>query len=225
MPSDPYVSYASFTAAAADIVFGPPDTLVWDDVSYSPTTHTKVWGTNLTLDWKLSDSLALKSITAYREFDSRWVEDNDVSPPAGSLGAEHHVQPFVQPGAAPERQGRRPLDYTVGGYYFDQETTYHDASVSCTVRGATTLRVPRQRSGLRPRAMPASSTASGTSPTRLNLNAGVRYTKEEEGLHLQPPEHRGTPHRCLGALNGAVGPYEGSKVDYRLNLDYRWNER
>ena len=82
VPADPYTSYASYTSVQPD----------GRTVTFAPTTRTKVWGTNLTVDWTITDSLALKSITAYREFDSRWVADNDVSPLGGSLGAEPPLQ-------------------------------------------------------------------------------------------------------------------------------------
>jgi iron complex outermembrane receptor protein len=32
----------------------------------------------------------------------------------------------------------------------------------------------------------------------------------------------GTPNLIVGNLTGAVGAYEGSKTDYRVNVDYRW---
>ena len=89
VPPTRRISYSSFTAIRPQNAFGPPNPLAGSTLSYSPDTHTTLWGVNGTADWKLGDSLALKSITAYREFDSRWSEDNDVSPISGSLGAEH----------------------------------------------------------------------------------------------------------------------------------------
>src|SRR6188768_818297 len=73
VPTDKHTSYASF------IGYRPDGTGGGDYVYWEPFTKTKVWGTNLTVDWKLANQLALKSITAYREFDSQWVEDNDIS--------------------------------------------------------------------------------------------------------------------------------------------------
>lgn len=42
-------------------------------------SNTDLWGVNLTADWKL-DSIAIKSITAYRKLDSTFARDIDESP-------------------------------------------------------------------------------------------------------------------------------------------------
>ncbi len=58
----------------------------------------------------------------------------------------------------------------------------------------------------------------------LNLNLGVRYTKETKDYQYSRLNPDGTPNLLVGALTGAVASYSGSKTDYRVNLDYRWNE-
>ena len=45
-----------------------------------PEQEVEVMGGNVTLEWDLSDTLALKSITAYREFDIELYNDIDFSP-------------------------------------------------------------------------------------------------------------------------------------------------
>jgi hypothetical protein len=66
----------------------------------------------------------VKSITAYRQFDTQWTEDNDVSPLSGSLGAEHLINhTFTQELRLNGKLGSL-LDYTVGGFYLAQVTTY-----------------------------------------------------------------------------------------------------
>ena len=49
-------------------------------------TSSKEGGASLNIDWKLSGTLALKSITAYREYKSGFVNDNDASPLSAQLG-------------------------------------------------------------------------------------------------------------------------------------------
>ena len=221
VPSDPYTSYASFTSLRPQNLFGPPNPLAGTTISYAPTTRTLVWGTNLALDWKLSDSLAVKSITAYREFDSRWVEDNDVSPLAGSLGAEHIFNHSFSEELRLNGKVGSLLDYTVGGYYFDQKTTYQTHQfLPYAVPGFEFF-------GNDP--VKASSYAGFANTTwhltdALNVNAGVRYTKEKKDYGYSRLPVGGSLVLGLDSLNGSVGAYQGSKVDYRFNVDYRWNQ-
>ena len=221
IPADAYTSYASFSALRPQNLIGPPNPLAGTTLSFSPNTNTKVWGTNLTADWKLSDSMAVKSITAYREFDSRWSEDNDVSPLSGSLGAEHlYNHSFSQ---ELRLNGTVSLvDYTLGGYYFNQTTTY-----------ATHQFLPYALPGfefygndpVEANTYAAFLNTAWHITDALNLNTGVRYSKEKKDYHYSRLPVGGSLVLGLDSLNSTVGKYEGSNFDYRLNLDYRWNEQ
>ena len=221
IPADAYTSYASFSALRPQNLIGPPNPLAGTTLSFSPNTNTKVWGTNLTADWKLSDSMAVKSITAYREFDSRWSEDNDVSPLSGSLGAEHlYNHSFSQ---ELRLNGTVSLvDYTLGGYYFNQTTTY-----------ATHQFLPYALPGfefygndpVEANTYAAFLNTAWHITDALNLNTGVRYSKEKKDYHYSRLPVGGSLVLGLDSLNSTVGKYEGSNFDYRVNLDYRWNEQ
>src|SRR5271165_2484892 len=114
IPTSPYVSYANFCAVG----------IAGNNYCWAPYTYTKVWGTNLTMDWKLSDTLAVKSITAYREFNSQWVNDDDTSPVGSSLGwSELDNHTFTQE-LRLSGKVRDLIDYTVGGFVLDQVTNY-----------------------------------------------------------------------------------------------------
>ena len=221
IPADAYTSYASFSALRPQNLIGPPNPLAGTSFSFSPDTNTRVWGTNLTADWKLSDSMALKSITAYREFDSRWSEDNDVSPLSGSLGAEHMTNhSFSQELRLSGNVAS--VDYTLGGYYFDQTTTY-----------STHQFLPYALPGFEfygKDPVEASTYAAFLNTAwhitdALNLNTGVRYSKEKKDYKYSRLPVGGSLTLGLDALNNYVGKYEGSNFDYRVNLDYRWNEQ
>ncbi len=209
LPPNQKTSYASFGGRTGNLLY-----------SCEPKTRTFNWGTAATVDVKLNDSMTLKSITAYRAFDSRWVEDNDVSPLAGSLGAEHLIHDqFSQELRLNGVLANDKIDYTIGGYYFDQTTTYKTHQVLTYAGNLDFL-------GDDP--VKASTYAAFVNSTwhatdALNLNTGVRYSKETKDYHYSRLNPDGTPNIVLGALTGAVGSYEGSKVDYRLNVDYRWN--
>jgi len=212
VPSDPHTTYASYTV----------DRLDGSTVSFSPTTRTEVWGVNLNLDWTLTDSLALKSITAYREFDSRWVEDNDVSPLHGSLGAEHLMNESLSEELRLNGTFGDALDYTLGAYYFDQTTTYETHQILYYAFPGFEF--------LGDDPVDASSyagflNASWHLTDKLNVNAGVRYTQEEKDYQYGREPVGDSVTLGIDALDGTVGAYEGDKVDYRFNVDYRFTDQ
>jgi iron complex outermembrane receptor protein len=222
LPPNPYVSYASFDALRPQNLFGPPNPLAGTTISANPDTRTEVWGTNLTVDWRLAEKLALKSITAYREFDSRWAEDNDVSPLAGSLGMEHlYNHSFSQELRLNGAIGTA-VDYTVGGYYFDQTTTYatHQVLMSAAPGFEFYGNDPVDASS-----HAGFANASWHVTDAFNVNAGVRYTKEKKTYNYNRVPVGGSLTLGLESLNGNPGRYEGDNVDYRVNVDYRWNDK
>jgi iron complex outermembrane receptor protein len=212
IPSNPYVSYASFSDVR------PDGTTFY----FPPTTSTKVWGTNLTVDWTLGDSLALKSITAYRRFDSRWTEDNDASPAYLGLGSEHQSNHSFSQELRLNGKSGSLFDYALGAYYFDQTT------IGRTHQVLNYVPTPFLFEFLGNDPTDASSYAAYVNGSwhvteAFNVNAGVRYTHEKKDYTYSRLNPDGTPNAVLGAFTGDVGAYSGSEVDYRLNVDYRWN--
>jgi iron complex outermembrane receptor protein len=221
LPPNPFTSYAGWCGKRPQNLFGPPNALAGSTICFSPTTSTDVWGANGTVDIALSDSLSLKSITAYREFDSRWSQDNDVSPVFGSLGAEHlYNHSFSQELRLSGTIGERG-DFTIGGYYFDQTTTYDTHQL-------LPYAVPGfEFYGNDP--VEASTYAffvntSWKLTDALNLNLGARYTEDEKTYNYSRLPVGGSLVLGLDALNGNPGYYKGDNLDWRANLDYRWND-
>lgn len=213
IPSSPYVSYASFSNVRPD----------GTSVHFDPKTDTEVWGTNLTVDWRLSDTMAVKSITAYREFDSRWVEDNDASPAYLGLGAEHQSnRSFSQELRFSGRFGTA-FDYTVGAYYFDQLTIGRTHQMlNYAIPGLLFEFLGNDPTDASSQAVFANGTWHIMDS--LNLNLGVRYTEEDKEYTFSRLNPDGTPNLIVGSLTGQTAVYEGSKTDYRVNLDYRWSD-
>ncbi len=213
IPSDKFVSYATFSDQR------PDGTIVY----FPPTTHTKVWGTNLTADWTINDDLSLKSITAYRKFDSRWVEDNDVSPGYLGLGAEHQSNHSFSQELRLNGKAGSMFDYTLGAYYFDQTT------IGRTHQILNYVPTPFLFEFLGNDPTTASSYAAYANgswhvTTGLDVNAGVRYTKEKKDYTYSRLNPDGTPNILLGGLTGQTGSYSGNNTDYRFDVDYRWND-
>jgi iron complex outermembrane receptor protein len=215
VPTNPYISYASFCATG----------LAGNTYCFSPDTYNKQWGTNLNLDWKIGPDLAFKSITGYREFDTMWTEDNDVSPLYGSLGAEHLENHTLTQELRLNGKAGSVLDYTVGGFYLDQVTTYPTHQVLDYVIPGLDFEFlgndPIQETDYA-----GFANADWHITEALDLNAGVRYTHQEKDYtynRYNPPSIGGGPSIFFPpTFSGTQGKYSGDKTDYRVDLDYRW---
>jgi iron complex outermembrane receptor protein len=224
VPTNPYISYADFCAKG----------LAGNTYCFSPDTYNKQWGTNLALDWKLAPDVALKSITGYREFNTMWTEDNDVSPLNGSLGAEHLENHTLTQELRLNGAIASVIDYTIGGFYLDQVTTYPTHQVLDYVIPGLDFEFlgndPVQETDYAGFANADWHIVGG-----LDLNAGLRYTHQEKDYtynRYNPPTITpGSPFYVPGGgsfffppgFSGTQGKYSGDKVDYRVDLDYRWS--
>jgi len=179
------------------------------------------WGGSFNIDWKLAEKFSLKSITAYRTYDSYFANDNDLSPLANSLGFgvldfNFFSQELRLNGAALENDR---IEYTLGAYYSDQKTIYKTTQ---DLRNSTTL---TQFIGDDPvnadsKAVFGHLAVHVTDP--LTLNLGLRYTDEHKDYTFRRRTYAGALHPTLGALDGVSQNYDGSEVDYRANLQYQW---
>jgi iron complex outermembrane receptor protein len=215
VPNNPYISYASFCAKG----------LAGNTYCFSPDTHNKQWGTNLTMDWKIQSDLALKSITAYREFDTQWTEDNDVSPLGGSLGAEHLLNHTFTQELRLNGSAGRVVDYTVGGFLLDQVTTYPTHQVLNYIVPGLFFEF-YGNDPIHEKDYAGFANVGWHIIEGLNLNAGVRYTHQEKDYTY----NRYNPASVGGGgsfffppgFSGTKGEFSGGKTDYRVALDYRW---
>lgn len=83
------------------------------------------YGVSLTAEWDISDSVTLKSITAYRNLDALFAEDADMSP----LVIDHHAFELIQEQYSQELQLTGTTDnmkWILGAYYFNEEGENND---------------------------------------------------------------------------------------------------
>ena len=215
VPNNPYISYAGFCGVG----------LAGNNYCFSPDTHNKQWGTNLTLDWKLAPELALKSITGYRQFDTNWTEDNDVSPLSGSLGAEHLLNHTLTQELRLSGTVGSLLDYTVGGFLLNQVTTYPTHQVLDYIAPGLDFEF-LGNDPIHEKDYAGFANITWHITEGLNLNAGGRYTHQEKDYTY----NRYNPNTIGGGdsvffppgFSGTVGEFSGGKTDYSVQLDYRW---
>ncbi|HWL63568.1 MAG TPA: TonB-dependent receptor [Steroidobacteraceae bacterium] len=220
-PRGSYHYYASFYNPAHDGTGEVTTAMV--ESRPTPRQWFEGWGTALDVDFGISDSLSLRSITAYREYESGFVNDNDLSPLASSIGD----------GSLPFRAltqelrlsgGNDVLDYTLGAYYLDQRSTYQSWQ---DLRYTGPLQF-QQDDVVNVDTWAAFAHLGWSVTEQLDLTAGLRYTDEHKDYNYIRRTRDGALHPAFNApgneLDGQRNNYDGDQLDYRLAAQYSWTE-
>ena len=214
IPSNPYVSYASFTMPA-----GSSGPLSADALTASDRSLYKGWGVSGTIDYKLGPDIALKSITAFRGYTTDFAEDNDVSPLPLGLGLEHLThQQFSQELRVTGKVGNL-IDYTVGGFYFRQKSIYATHQ-DLWYPGLVLDFLGDDPVLAHTKAAFANVELHATD--KLTLGGGVRYTDEDKDYTYVRVNRDGSSNLIVGPLNGQTGRFQGSRWDWRAVVQYQF---
>jgi iron complex outermembrane receptor protein len=129
--NDPYVNYATLSDPYTTMPVGGGDTIngttgvpvPWKPLSLPSRNTLDHRGASINVNWDISDSLSLTSITAYREYETWMTWDSDLSPiPVtmldNTLTHDQTSQELRLNGTTDA------IDYTVGAFFFDQYTDY-----------------------------------------------------------------------------------------------------
>jgi iron complex outermembrane receptor protein len=179
------------------------------------------WGISGQIDLDLTDNLQLQSITSYRDYKLHFNNDDDYSPLAisngfGDLTYWGFTQELRLNGSALDDT----LHWTLGGFYLDQRSVY------ATFQDLRYAPIPLQFQGDDPVNADTKAVFGNVSwefVPNLTANLGLRYSKDHKDYTFVRLNQDGTVNPFLGALNGVTGNYDGDKVDYRANLQYRFS--
>ena len=224
-----YTSYVGFSMPTfpglANSPFGP----IQPQAAYSAPDASQLlsWGTQATVGWNINDVLALTSLSGFRGYSSTWYHDGDASAWPLQLSGEYlqHHQ-FSQELRLNGSIGKL-LDYTLGGFYFDEITVYGSHEDLWFAAGPGVLNF------LSSDPVPARDEAAFLHTVwhvtdKLNLIAGVRQTlqsKDYTYVRVNPEGGTGGSASLVGSLTGVTGHYSASKTDYRADLDYQWTDK
>ena len=179
----------------------------------------KGWGVSGQVDWELSPNFRLNSITAYREYESNFNNDNDVSPLAHSLGYGPLTFRFFSQELRLNGQVNDQIEFTLGGYYSDQKSVYTSFQ---DLRSSSLQFQQSDPVDADSKALFAHVSWNPVEP--LTVTGGIRYTEEAKTYTYirQRPYLDPTSTMANGVLplNGTVGEYSGNRVDYRANIQY-----
>ncbi|WP_160745978.1 TonB-dependent receptor [Croceibacterium soli] len=183
------------------------------------------WGVSGQAEWDLSDSMQLVSITAYRAYESIFSNEDDLSPMSHQLGGPNSLDfsAFSQELRLNGSLAQEAIDYTVGGFYMDQDVLY---SAQQDLRYV----VPGPLVFVSNDPVPAFTKAVfghlGWNVTdQLTLTGGIRYTEEGKDYTYSRLSRTGQLLPGQNALlHNQTGRYRGSRTDYRAAVQYELNE-
>ena len=194
------------------------------NAGYRSVSNLDLWGISGTITWDISDNLTLKSITAYRDVESEYTMDLDVSPLTvfavdSIMNNDAVSQEFQILGMAFDNK----LDWITGFYYLYEDGLHIGDIV--TVFGDV-------RSGGVTTTESIAAFAQGTwnFNDKLALTVGLRYTKDERiwtpnnvvlvdnlgpiGIPADPVGTRIVPHLPFSV--------KASELTPMVNLSYNW---
>jgi len=181
---------------------------------FAPKTETDVWGVQGTIDIELSDSMSLKSITAYRKFTSYQPTDSDGTPiPLSNLQIGYKGRQFSQELRLSGKVGDT-VNYTLGGYLLDANFV---GNQRVDIQYINNLFFNNDTTDTVSKA--AYGQIQWDPVAALHLTGGIRYTKEKKDyiFYRTLPDGSGAP---IPGLYGLEGLYKGSNWDYRANIAY-----
>jgi iron complex outermembrane receptor protein len=234
-PNDPYLSYANFLDPGG-LITNAGSPLPFKPAFVPPVQQLDQYGVSASVDVKLSDSYSLKSITAWRRYDSSWAQDVDGSPlPSQQLLQTLKHWQWSQELRLNGTTFGDKLDYTLGAFYFEQGGTL-EARVDLNYAHIDFIHGPDTT--------PSKSQAAFVHGAyhltdRTNLSAGVRFSKDEKEYTYFRRNPDGSlpscnfpftagpfgpdqPTNCaLGGLFNISDSFEGDRTDWRVALDYK----
>ncbi|WP_428028147.1 TonB-dependent receptor [Altererythrobacter sp.] len=213
--NDPGGIYTALTPVGPVVITRPPSAY-----ALQRNNDLKDWGVSGVIDWRISDSLSLKSITAYRRYHGSFYNDADASPFNFQLVANDfkHWQ-LSQELRLSGRSFSDLLEWTIGGFYFKAKDTTGGRVYFPTVFD-TLLDDPA-----RPRSQSLFAHGTLHVTDKLNLTAGVRYSDERKTyIYNRTDPNTGLPPPALAAIDGVGAIYKGDRFDYKANIDYHFTD-
>jgi iron complex outermembrane recepter protein len=182
------------------------------------------WGVNATLDWKLNDSVSLKSVTAYRSFSNQYGRDSDGSPLSENStydDARHHQ--FTEEITLTGQAGK--LDWATGAFYYtaDDSDRGYDVLYPCTVQNPFVC-IHEQDQYVTQTTKNWAVFAHGVfqATDQFSVTLGARYTSDQKDATVYITNFDPVTGPA-GDVNGQYVPTSTTHIDYDASLNYQWS--
>lgn len=223
-PAGAYTNYSTYcNGGNFTTLFGTPRQLP-TTTCVSPKSNVDSYGFAGTLDVKLSDSLSLKSITAFRHASG----DNGIDIDGSPIGVyqQHQYLQHDQFTQELRLSGKVAdvLTYTVGGFYYDARD-----KLQIHLEIPIVLFDFQSDDPVTNVSKSAFAHLELTPLPGLTLIGGVRYTHDKKTYSFSRRNTDGsaitgiplTVNFLIAGLDGRTSGYTESRVDYRLGANYR----
>lgn len=234
-----FINYANFLDART-----PTSQAPYKPYSATNGQNFDGWGVTGNVTAKLADNLSATWISSFRRYKMSFGFDQDGSPiPVAQLDNKLRHRAWSQELRINGSFWDKKIEYTVGGFYFDQNGTYN-ARVDLNYAGIDFIHGPDST--------PSTSKAlffNGTfhATDAWSFNGGIRHTWDQKdytyfrsnpdgtipgplpcefflGAPTAGPVGIGNSPNCLLiGLYNVTGQFKGQRTDWRVETDYRFS--
>jgi iron complex outermembrane receptor protein len=234
-----FINYANFLDART-----PTSQAPYKPYSATNGQNFDGWGVTGNVTAKLADNLSATWISSFRRYKMSFGFDQDGSPiPVAQLDNKLRHRAWSQELRINGSFWDKKIEYTVGGFYFDQNGTYN-ARVDLNYAGIDFIHGPDST--------PSTSKAlffNGTfhATDAWSFNGGIRHTWDRKdytyfrsnpdgtipgplpcefflGAPTAGPVGIGNSPNCLLiGLYNVTGQFKGQRTDWRVETDYRFS--
>lgn len=237
VPSSLFVSYETFCdPGSVDLGFGVFPTSLTGAWCTPPINHVTTWGVAAIMDFQVSDSFSIKSISSYRELTNDWATSTDGSPLGGETGWNAVEGDSFQQELRANLSVGDALGLTFGVFYFEQDIS-NAARIDIPYTG-TAPAFPFDfitDEDFNSESLGVYAQATFRVTDAVNITAGARYSDEEkfQVTRRLDPATGGTSGSTIPPFAGCADPITGvcgtntfttDRVDYRASIDYRWSD-
>ena len=196
---NPYTTYATFANPLTGAMNGAVDS-------------TKAWGVSGTADYRFSDTLHAKFITAYRTYSNINSTDSDATPFElnGPLNLQDHRQYSAELQVGGSLFSR--ADWTAGGFYYNAHSSLGGYVPIQPLNYFGFIPPFGQNDRFETTNKSAFLHVVTNLTAKLALTTGVRYTDESKKYNFDHPGYLTIAEPALSA---------DTRTDWKLGLDYK----
>jgi len=229
-----FVSYSNFLDGMATSGTAP-----FKPYFANPITNFQGSGFSGNLTYDFNDNAQLVYIGSYRKYNSKFGQDQDATPlPVAQLDNELNHHAFTSELRLNLKSASGFAEGTVGAFYLDQKGTY-------TARVDLNYVVPTIDFLHGPDTTPSTTKAAFATATlhptdAWSITGGLRYTKDEKDytyFRSNPNSSLPNGFNCfvangpfsepnclLAGIFDVTGSFKGTRTDWRIVTDYRFND-
>jgi len=228
-----FVSYSNFLDGTAPIGYAP-----FKPYFAIPKTDFNGLGYQLSANYKINDNMELVYIGAYREYNSKFGQDQDASPiPLSQLDNELNHHAFTSELRLNMKSEGGFAEGTVGAFYLDQKGIYTARVDLNYVNPVIDFLHGPDTTPSTTKAVFATATIHPTDA--LSFTGGLRYTKDEKDYTYyrsnpdgtvpnpatcSPPFFFTNPNCLLAGIYNITGRFAGDRTDWRVVADYKFTD-